>query len=78
MTIRTGRIIIKMSGGIVHMPMTQNEMVKLLLDHGGVKVKGGKGSHVKVRFPGVNRPIIVPQKLPKGTENGILKQAGLK
>jgi predicted RNA binding protein YcfA (HicA-like mRNA interferase family) len=58
--------------------MTQNEMVKLLLDHGGVKVKGGKGSHVKVRFPGVNRPIIVPQKLPKGTENGILKQAGLK
>jgi dihydrolipoamide dehydrogenase len=25
----------------------------------------------------VNRPIIVPQKLPKGTENGILKQAGV-
>ncbi|WP_275399764.1 type II toxin-antitoxin system HicA family toxin [Enterococcus faecium] len=60
------------------MPMTQNEMVKLLVSHGGVKDKGGKGSHVKMKFPGVNRPIIVPQKLPKGTENGILKQEGLK
>lgn len=77
-TIRVIRVIICLSGGIVHMPMTQNEMVKLLLEHGGVKVKGGKGSHVKVKFPGVSRPIIVPKKLPKGTEHGILKQAGLK
>ncbi|SJZ89538.1 Predicted RNA binding protein YcfA, dsRBD-like fold, HicA-like mRNA interferase family [Pilibacter termitis] len=60
------------------MPMTQKEMVKLLVANGGIEVKGGKGSHVKVLYPGVNRPIIVPHKLKRGTEQGILKQAGLK
>ena len=30
------------------MPMTQNEMVKLLIAHGWLKTKGGKGSHVKM------------------------------
>ncbi|MBL1230127.1 type II toxin-antitoxin system HicA family toxin [Enterococcus sp. BWB1-3] len=60
------------------MPMTQKELVKLLVANGGVEVKGGKGSHVKVRYPGVNRPITVPQKIKKGLEMGILKQAGLR
>lgn len=60
------------------MPMTQQEMVKLLISIGGLKVKGGKGSHIKVKLPGVNRPIIVPSKLPRGTEHAILRQAGLK
>lgn len=60
------------------MPMTQNELVKLLVANGGVKVKGGKGSHVKVRYPGVSRPIIIPNKIKKGMELGILKQAGLR
>lgn len=53
-------------------------MVKLLISISGLKVKGGEGSHIKVKLPGVNRPIIVPSKLPKGTEHAILRQAGLK
>lgn len=62
------------------MPMTQQEMVKLLISIGGLKVKGGKGSHIKVKLPGVNRPIIVPYKLPKrdrtcDTEAGRVKIA---
>lgn len=48
------------------MPMTQNEMVKLLVSHGGVKVKGGKGSHVKVKFPGVTDWLSFPKNYQKG------------
>ncbi|WP_420026311.1 addiction module toxin, HicA family [Enterococcus mundtii] len=33
------------------MPMTQQEMVKLLISIGGLKVKGGKCSHIKVKLP---------------------------
>ena len=42
------------------MPMTQNEMVKLLKKNGFEVVKGGKGSHVKMTKPGLKRPIIIP------------------
>lgn len=60
------------------MPMTQKEMVKLLSSHGWKKVKGGKGSHVKMDKSG-NRPIIVPHgEIKKYTEGAILKQAGLR
>lgn len=60
------------------MPMTQNEMVKLLKKHGFIKVDGGKGSHVKMTKPGLPRPIIIPHgELKKGTERGILRDAGL-
>lgn len=60
------------------MPMTQNEMVKLLKKQGFIKVVGGKGSHVKMTKPGLLRPIIIPHgELKKGTERGILKEAGL-
>lgn len=61
------------------MPMTQDEMVKLLLRKGFIKLKGGKGSHVKMGRCDMLRPIIIPKgELKKGTELGILKQAGLK
>lgn len=60
------------------MPMTQDEMVKLLTRYGFNKIKGGKGSHVKMIKEGLRRPIIIPKgELKKGTEKGILKDAGL-
>ena len=55
------------------MPMTQNEMVKLLITHGWLKTKGGEGSHVKMEKQG-ERPIIIPHgELNKFTEKGIRK-----
>lgn len=61
------------------MPMTQQEMVKLLKKHGFVESDGGKGSHVKMTKHGLTRPIIIPKgELKKGTERGILKEAGLR
>lgn len=60
------------------MPMTQEEMIKLLIKHGFTKVKGGKGSHVKMIKENLKRPIIIPHgELNKFTEKGILKDAGL-
>lgn len=50
---------IKLPGDILHMPMTQREMIKLLKAHGWTKTIGGKSSHVKMSKPG-NRPIIIP------------------
>ena len=56
------------------MPMTQEEMVKLLKKYGFTLCKGGKGSHVKMKKPGQKRPIIIPKgELNKFTEKGILK-----
>ena len=61
------------------MPMTQEQMVKLLVKHGFEVGKGWKGSHVKMTKPGQVRPIIIPHGgLNKFTERGIMKQAGLK
>lgn len=34
------------------MPMTQEEMVKLLKKYGFTLCKGGKGSHIKMNKPG--------------------------
>ena len=60
------------------MPMTQDELVKLLKKHGFILQNGGKGSHVKMKKPGQFRPIIIPKgELNKFTEKGILKDAGL-
>ena len=52
------------------MPMTQKEMVKLLKQHGFVEVKSeGKGSHIKMKKPGV-RSIPVPKgELKKGQKD---------
>ena len=63
------------------MPMTSKEMVKLLLAHGFVEIKSGKGSHRKFHNPQTNRTVPVPyynKDLGKGIEQAILKQAGLK
>ncbi len=46
--------------------------------HGWLPTDGGKGSHIKMEMSG-KRPIIIPHgELKKGTEIGILKEAGLK
>jgi predicted RNA binding protein YcfA (HicA-like mRNA interferase family) len=62
------------------MPMTQKEMIKLLKKNGFVIVpKQGKGSHVKMMKKGLSRSITIPHgELNKYTQNGILKEAGLK
>ncbi len=62
------------------MPMKPREMIKLLLDNGFVEVSQ-RGSHIKLFNPETNKTIIVPmhsKEMKKGTEQGILKEAGLK
>jgi predicted RNA binding protein YcfA (HicA-like mRNA interferase family) len=62
------------------MPMTPKEMMKLLQKN-GFYVVGSNGSHFKLRNDVTGVTVIVPahtKDLKKGTENGILKQAGLK
>ncbi|MCL2299241.1 MAG: type II toxin-antitoxin system HicA family toxin [Firmicutes bacterium] len=60
------------------MPMTPREIIKLL-ETNGFQYKSANGSHQKFEKNGV--VIIVPVHsgtLKKGTEQAILKQAGLK
>lgn len=62
------------------MPMTPKEIVKLL-ESNGFRFVGANGSHRKYVNPGTGKTVIVPfhaKELKKGTEQGILKQAGLK
>lgn len=62
------------------MPMKPREMIKLLQDSGFVEVSQN-GSHKKMFREKTNTTIIVPihsAELKKGTEQAILKQAGLK
>lgn len=62
------------------MPMTPKQMVKLLLENGFERV-GSNGSHQKFKNQQTGKIAIVPmhqKDLKKGTENNILKQAGLK
>ena len=64
------------------MPMTPREMVKLL-EKNGWKPKGNNGgSHRKFENPKTGQVIVVPyhegRELKKGTEQKILKDAGLK
>ena len=62
------------------MPMKAREMIKLLKDNGFVEVSQN-GSHKKMFRPDTNTTIIVPmhsKELKKGTEQAILKEAGLK
>ncbi|WP_455515551.1 type II toxin-antitoxin system HicA family toxin [Pseudostreptobacillus sp.] len=63
------------------MPMTSTEMIRLLLKNGFIQVKGGKGSHKKFFNPITGKYTEVSdhrKELKKGTEQAILKQAGLK
>ena len=62
------------------MPMTSQEMIKLLLRN-GFTVTSQNGSHVKLKNADTHKTVIVPnhcKDLKKGLEQAILKQAGLK
>lgn len=62
------------------MPMTPKEMLKILKANGFEEISSN-GSHRKLYNPQTNVTVIVPfhsKELKKGTEQGILKQAGLK
>ena len=62
------------------MPMTPREMIRLLKAHGFSEV-GSNGSHRKLYHSGTHTTVIVPyhsKALKPGTEQAILKQAGLK
>lgn len=62
------------------MPMTAKQMVKLLKDNGFIEVRQAD-SHKRFENPETGRATTVPyhcKDLAKGTEQEILKQAGLK
>ena len=62
------------------MPMTPQEMIKLLKKN-GFEVVSQNGSHIKLTNIQTNKTVIVPyhsRDLKKGLEQTILKQAGLK
>ncbi len=62
------------------MPITAREMIKLLKQN-GFEVVSQNGSHVKLVNKTTSKQTIVPYhngSLKKGTEQSILKQAGLK
>ncbi|MCI9587903.1 MAG: type II toxin-antitoxin system HicA family toxin [Oscillospiraceae bacterium] len=62
------------------MPMTPREMIRLL-EQNGFRLVSSNGSHHKYRNPVTGRQTSVPvhaKDLKKGTEQSILKQAGLK
>lgn len=78
------RIIIKIykrgKGVQKIMPMKPRELIKLLEKNNFVQVSQN-GSHVKMRNIENGKQVIVPfhnKELKKGTEQGILKQAGIK
>ena len=62
------------------MPMTSKQMIKLLKQNGFVEVRQ-VGSHKRFEHPDSGRATTVPchsADLKKGTEQKILKEAGLK
>ena len=62
------------------MPLTSQEMIKLLKKN-GFKTVSQNGSHVKMRNVQTGQTIIIPyhsKDLKKGLEQAILKHAGLK
>lgn len=62
------------------MPMTPQEMLKLLKKN-GFRVVSQNGSHIKMKNSSTGKTVIVPyhaKELKKGMEQAILKQAGLK
>ena len=62
------------------MPIKPTDMIKLLKKQGFSEVSQN-GSHVKLRNSETGKQVIVPlhnKDLKKGTEQAILKQAGLK
>lgn len=62
------------------MPMTPKQMIKLLKEN-GFEFVSSNGSHQKFYNPKTKKTVIVPfhsKELKKGTEQGLLSQAGLK
>lgn len=62
------------------MPMTPKQIIKLLKENGFVEVRQ-VGSHKRFEHPVSGKSTTVPyhcKDLTKGTEQAILKQAGLK
>lgn len=62
------------------MPMTPKEIIKLL-EENGFEFVASNGSHRKYRNEKTKKTVIVPfhaKDLKKGTEQNILKMAGLK
>lgn len=62
------------------MPMTPREIIKLL-EGDGFELAGSNGSHRKYKNEKTGKICIVPyhsKELKRGTEQNILKQAGLK
>ena len=62
------------------MPMKPKELI-ILLKKNGFKEIDSTGSHRKLYNPETNKTVIVPYHIKDmkiGTEQGILKQAGLK
>ena len=62
------------------MPKTPREMEKIILANGWI-FKSQEGSHRHYVHPKKNGKVTIPfhnKDIPKGTENAILKQAGLK
>lgn len=62
------------------MPMTADEMIRLLKQNGFQEIRAC-GSHRTFRNEATKRQATVPYHradLPKGTEQSILRQAGLK
>ena len=63
------------------MPLTPKQMIRFLQQNGFEKVSSSGGSHQKMYNPITKRRTTVPMHnsdLDKGTEQAILKQAGLK
>lgn len=62
------------------MPITSQEMIKLLKKN-GFETVSQNGSHVKMKNSDNGKTVIIPyhsKDLKKGLEQAILKQAGLK
>ena len=62
------------------MPLTSKEIIKLLIQNGFIEIRCGNGSHRKMFNPKTNKTVIVPyhnKDLKRGTEQSILKQAGV-
>ncbi|MQS76262.1 type II toxin-antitoxin system HicA family toxin [Companilactobacillus halodurans] len=62
------------------MPMKPRELIRVLMQNGFIE-KSQRGSHLKMYNPFTNVTVLIPihaREMKKGTENAILKQAGLK
>ncbi len=81
MTIRIIRAMIySQLREVSTLPITPKQMMKLLKAN-GFELVSSNGSHHKFKNPGTGKIVIVPvhsKDLKLGTEQNILKQAGLK